>query len=31
MTKDLGLSYEKIDSCMNDCMLHRKEDETLDI
>jgi len=30
MIKDLGLSYEKIYSCVNDCMLHWKEDEKLD-
>ena len=29
MIKDLGLSYKKIDSCVNDCMLYWKEDEEL--
>jgi len=28
--KDLGLSYTKIDACVNDCMLFWKDDETLD-
>ncbi|XP_021758007.1 uncharacterized protein LOC110723041 isoform X1 [Chenopodium quinoa] len=28
--KDLGLSYEKIDACVNDCMLYWKENESLD-
>ena len=28
--KDLGLSYKKIDACVNDCMLYWKEDEELD-
>ena len=30
MTKDLGLSYRKIDSCVKDCMLYWNEDATLD-
>lgn len=28
--KDLGLSYKKIDECVNDCMFYWKEDEELD-
>ncbi|XP_056685554.1 uncharacterized protein [Spinacia oleracea] len=27
--KDLGLSYQKIDACVNDCMLYWKENEKL--
>ena len=30
MTKDLGLFYEKIDSCVNGCMLYWNEDVKLD-
>ena len=30
MIKDLGLSYEKINSCVNDCLLYWKEDEKSD-
>jgi hypothetical protein len=29
--KDLGLGYEKIPACRNDCMLFWKENENLDI
>ncbi|XP_048502875.2 uncharacterized protein LOC104897123 [Beta vulgaris subsp. vulgaris] len=29
-TKDLGLSYKKIDACVNDCMLFWKDDEQLE-
>ncbi|XP_057999327.1 uncharacterized protein LOC131178387 [Hevea brasiliensis] len=28
--QDLGLSYKKIDACVNNCMLYWKEDERLD-
>nr|XP_016451210.1 PREDICTED: uncharacterized protein LOC107775916 [Nicotiana tabacum]XP_016451216.1 PREDICTED: uncharacterized protein LOC107775916 [Nicotiana tabacum]XP_016451223.1 PREDICTED: uncharacterized protein LOC107775916 [Nicotiana tabacum] len=28
--RDLGLSYQKIDACINDCMLYWKEDNLLD-
>ncbi|XP_060213001.1 uncharacterized protein LOC132640428 [Lycium barbarum] len=28
--RDLGLSYHKIDACVNDCMLYWKEDNLLD-
>ncbi|KAH0712416.1 hypothetical protein KY289_008375 [Solanum tuberosum] len=28
--RDLGLSYDKIDACSNDCMLYWKEDSLLD-
>ncbi|XP_065847546.1 uncharacterized protein [Euphorbia lathyris] len=28
--KDIGLSYDKIDACVKDCMLYWKEDENLD-
>lgn len=28
--KDLGFSYEKIHSCVNDCILYRKEYASLD-
>jgi len=28
--QDFGLSYAKIDACVNDCMLFWKDDETLD-
>lgn len=30
IVKDLGLSYEKIDACVNDCMLFWKDDEQLE-
>jgi len=30
MIIELGLSYKKIDACINDCMLYWKEDEKLD-
>ena len=30
MICDLGLSYKKIDACVNNCMLFQKEDEGLD-
>jgi len=29
MVKDLGLSYQNIDACVNDCMLFFKNDEKL--
>ncbi|XP_016512128.2 uncharacterized protein LOC107829176 [Nicotiana tabacum] len=28
--RDLGLSYKKIDACMNDCMLYWKDDKSLE-